>query len=100
MGLFEAEISPPYYIAPGLRELHIEDCENFTGAALRKMVEARKDFAMHEENKRVGFACISDVYVCGVGPTLEEKDARWLRGNVRNFYWGTVLLNGYGGCGS
>ena len=95
MGLLEVEISPLYHIAPSLRELHIEDCENLTGAALRKMVEARR-----EENKRLGFACISDVYVCGAGPVLEEEDAKWLRRNVRSFNWGTVLLDGYGGCGS
>ena len=87
MGLFEAEISPPYHIAPSLRELHIQDCENFMGAALRKMVEARGDFAVREENKHLGFACISDVYVGGAGPVLEEEDERWLRGNVTNFNW-------------
>ena len=94
MGLLEAEISPPYHITRSLRELLIEDCENFTGAALRKMVEARRDFAMREENKHLGFACISDVYVGGAGPVLEEEGARWLRGNVRNFNWGTVLSDG------
>ena len=61
-------------MAPSLRELHIQNCENFTGAALRKMVEARRDFAMREENKHLGFACMSDVYVCGAGPVLEEED--------------------------
>ena len=61
------------------------------------MVEARRDFAMREENKCLGFACIPDVYVCGVGPVLEKEDARWLRGNVRKFNWGTVLVDGYGG---
>ena len=55
------------------------------------MVEARRDFAMREENKHLGFACITDVYV------LEEEDAMWLRRNVRNFNWGTVLLDVYGG---
>lgn len=89
LGLFEAEIVPPYHIAPSLRALHIEDCENFTGKALRRMVERRRDFAMREENRGLGFVCIEDVYVCGVGPTvLEEEDERWLRGNVRNFHWG------------
>jgi len=59
MGLFEVEISPPYHIAPSLHELHTQDCKNFMEVVLRKMVKVRRDFAMHEENKHLGFACIS-----------------------------------------
>ena len=33
MGLFEAEISPPYHIAPSIRELHIE---NFYGGGVEE----------------------------------------------------------------
>ena len=47
---------------------------------MRKMVEVRRDFAVREENKHLGFACTTDVCVCGAGPVLEEEGARWLRG--------------------
>ena len=100
LALFQAEISPPFHVmlSPSLRELHIQDCTEFSSKALRSMVQARKGFTERPDNADLtGLACITDVYVCGLGPVLEPEDAVWLRKNLKTFVWSTIQANG-GSC--
>ena len=99
LAIFQAEIAPPFHVmlSPSLRELHIQDCPNFSANALRKMIQARKDFAISEENKDLGLGYINEVFVCGMGPILSAEDARWFRKNLKTFVWSTIRPDG-GSC--
>ena len=99
LGIFQAEIAPPYHVmlSPSLRELHIQDCPQFTANALRSMIQARKEFVQRPENKHLGLTYISEVFVCGMGPILSEEDARWFRSNLKTFIWSTIQGDG-GSC--
>ncbi|KAH6903252.1 hypothetical protein BKA70DRAFT_1433764 [Coprinopsis sp. MPI-PUGE-AT-0042] len=97
LSLFAEEISPPYHICPSLREIHIQDCTNFTGQGLRRMAEMRMDLASRRENKNFSLTHISDIYVSGSGPVLEKGDAEWLRMHMKSFVWSTTQSSG-GSC--
>lgn len=97
LALFAEEISPPYHICPSLREMHIQDCDNFSGQGLRRMAQMRMDLASRPENKELCLTHISDVYVSGNGPVLEQDDAAWMRANMQSFVWSTIQASG-GSC--
>lgn len=97
LSLFAEEISPPYHICPSLREIHIQDCTNFTGQGLRRMADMRMDLASRRENKELRLTHISDIFVSGCGPVLEQEDATWLRTRMKSFVWSTIQPSG-GSC--
>ncbi|RXW12057.1 hypothetical protein EST38_g13797 [Candolleomyces aberdarensis] len=99
LAMFQAEIAPPFHVmlSPSLRELHIQDCPNFSAKALRKMIQARKDLATRKENEDLGLGYINEVFVCGMGPILSAEDARWFRKNIKTFVWSTIRPDG-GSC--
>lgn len=99
LGMFQAEIAPPYHVmlSPSLRELHIQDCPNFSAAALRSMIQIRKEFVERADNKDLDLRYISEIFVCGMGPILNEEDATWFRRNMKTFVWSTIQADG-GSC--
>lgn len=97
LSLFAEEVSPPYHICPTLRELHIQNCINFSGRGLRRMAEMRMDFASRRENESLNLSHISRVFVSGTGPVLEAEDAVWFRSHLKAFVWSTVQPSG-GSC--
>ncbi|EAU83832.1 hypothetical protein CC1G_09501 [Coprinopsis cinerea okayama7 len=97
LALFAEEVSPPYHICPSLRELHVQNCSNFSGRGLRRMAEIRMDFASRRENESLNLSHISDIFVSGMGPILAPEDALWMRTHLKTFVWSTVQPSG-GSC--
>ncbi|TFK28334.1 hypothetical protein FA15DRAFT_701220 [Coprinopsis marcescibilis] len=87
----------PRFSCPSLRELHLQDCENFTGVGLRRMAETRMDLATRRVDEGFSVTDVADIFVSGGGPVLVPEDASWLRTNMKSFVWSTGQPSG-GSC--
>jgi hypothetical protein len=59
-----------------LTSMSIEDCDEFSGASLRRLIDARRLLG-HE---------ITHVYIYGRAPEISAEDHEWLSQNLRRFH--------------
>jgi len=81
--LFELGVNAEDCAAPRMRFIVIEDCTNFTFAALKHFIEERQAWARELERYYGRTRSIISLIVSGKGPHLTNEESRWFEENIR-----------------
>lgn len=84
------------YEACGIKFIDLEDCSNFSAAAIRRLVAAANDPAILSSQKRPYGYGMSQLNVCGDGPQLLEEDMTWFEGYIGETTVRWQIQNGEG----
>ncbi|KAF5350461.1 hypothetical protein D9756_008644 [Leucocoprinus leucothites] len=75
--------------APNLQSIYLNDCNNYTVAELKSVIQVRNGMVLGSVVNRDEPPCIVELYVKGLRPEIGEEDRRWFEQRVRKFEWGS-----------